>query len=120
MLLIPLIVICQQWMCSVLVKFLIVYMAIKMFLTFSFTNIRRIAENKGTSLALLSVTDLKFDIVILSEIGDDGNNCINDHYFSDYNFYMDLPNNNKYGGVVVMMKRDYGSVTQRDYLKHAT
>ena len=80
-------------------------------------NIRRIARNKGKLLALLSVIDLKFDIVILSEIGDDGNNYINDNYFPDYNFYMDLPNNNKYGGVAIMIKRDYGSVTQRDDLK---
>ena len=80
-------------------------------------NILRIAKNKGTLLALLSVIDLKFDIVILSEIGDDGNNYINDNYFRDYNFYMDLPNNNKYGGVAIMIKRDYGSVTQRDDLK---
>ena len=78
-------------------------------------NICRIAKNKGKLLALLSVIDLKFDIVILSEIGDDGNNYIN--YFPDYNFYMDLPNNNKYGGVPIMIKRDYGSVTQRDDLK---
>ena len=80
-------------------------------------NIRRIAKNKGKLLALLSVIDLKFDIVILSEIGDDGNNYINDNFFPDYNFYMDLPNNNKYGGVAIMIKRDYGSVTQRDDLK---
>ena len=57
-------------------------------------NIWRVAKNKGTLLALLSVTDLEFDIVILSEIGDDGNNYINDNYFSDYNFYTNLPNNN--------------------------
>ena len=46
-------------------------------------NIRRIAKNKGKLLALLWVIDLKFDIVILSEIGDDGNNYINDNYFPD-------------------------------------
>ena len=80
-------------------------------------NIRRITKNKGNLLALLSVTDLKFDIVILSEIGDDANNYINDNYFSDYNFYMDLPNNNKYGGVAIMIKHDYGSVTERGDLK---
>ena len=80
-------------------------------------NIRRIDKNQGKLLALLSLIDLKFDIVILSEIGDDGNNYINDNYFPDYNFYMDLPNSNKYGGVAILIKRDYGSVTQRDDLR---
>ena len=80
-------------------------------------NIRRISKNKGKLLALLSVIDMKFDIIILSEIGHDGNNYINDNYFPGYDFYIDLPINNKYGGVAVMIKRDYGSVTQRDDLK---
>ena len=43
-------------------------------------NIHRIAKNKGELLALLSVIDMKFDIAILSETGDDGNNYINDKY----------------------------------------
>ena len=80
-------------------------------------NIRRISKNKGKLLALLSVIDMKFDIIILSEIGHDGNNYINDNYFPGYDFYIDLPTNNKYGGVAVMIKRDYGSGTQRDDLK---
>ena len=44
-------------------------------------NIRRISKNKGKLLALLSVIDMKFDIMILSEIGHDGNNYINDNLF---------------------------------------
>ena len=80
-------------------------------------NIRRISKNKGKLLALLSVIDMKFDIIILSEIGHDGNNYINDNYFSGYDFYIDLPTNNKYGGVAVMIKRDYGSVRQCDDLQ---
>ena len=52
-------------------------------------NIRRISKNKGKLLALLSVIDMKFDIIILSEIGHDGNNYINDNYFPGYDFYID-------------------------------
>ena len=40
-------------------------------------NIRRIAKNKGKLLGLLSTLNLEFDIIILTEVGDDAEHYIN-------------------------------------------
>ena len=60
---------------------------------------------------------MKFGIVILSKIGHDGYNYINDNNFPSYDFYIDLPNYKYYNGVAVMVKRSCVSVTKQDNLK---
>ena len=47
-------------------------------------NIRRIAKNKGKLLGLLSTLNLEFDIIILTEVGDDAEHYIN------YNFSLTM------------------------------
>ena len=61
--------------------------------------------------------DSKFDIIVLTEIGNDGDNYINRNILSDYDAFIDLPKNNRYGGVAILVKRGYGDILQREDLK---
>ena len=68
-------------------------------------------------MAFLSTIDKKFDIIVLTEIGNDGDNYINRNLLSDYDAFIDLPKNNRYGGVAILVKRGYGDIIQREDLK---
>ena len=79
-------------------------------------NIRRLAKHKGEFIAFLSTIDLSFDILILSEIGDDANNYMNDNFLPEYNVFSTTPKHNKYGGIAILIKKGLGSVKIRDDL----
>ena len=79
-------------------------------------NIRRLSKNRGKLLAFLSTIDNKFDIIVLTEIGNDGDNYINTNILSEYDAFIDLPKNNRYGYVAILVKRGYGDIIQREDL----
>ena len=68
-------------------------------------------------MAFLSTIDNKFDIIVQTEIWNDGDNYINRNLLSDYDDFIDLPKNNRYGGVAILVKRGYGDIIQREDLK---
>ena len=80
-------------------------------------NIRRLSKNRENLLAFLSTIDNKFDIIVLTEIGNDGDNYTYRNLLSDYDAFIDLPKNNRYGGVAILVKRGYGDILQREDLK---
>ena len=80
-------------------------------------NIRRIAKNKGKLLAFLSTLDHDFQVIVLTEIGDNANHFLNDNLLQGYEFYQNLPTGNKYGGVAILVKKDIGNIVYRDDLE---
>ena len=81
-------------------------------------NIRRISKNKGKLMALLSVIDKPFDVIALSEIGDNANSFLNENFDSNYKIVQpDLPTNNKYGGTAILVNKNIKDITLRDDLK---
>ena len=80
-------------------------------------NIQRLSKNRGKLLAFLSTIDNRFDIIVLTEIGNDGDNYINRNLLSDYEAFIDLPKNNRCGRVAILVKRGYGDIIQREDLK---
>ena len=80
-------------------------------------NIRRIAKNKGKLLGLLSTLKEEFDIIILTEIGNDAEHYINKNFLPHYDAFIDTPKHNRYGGTAVLIKQGYGSATTREELK---
>ena len=60
----------------------------------------------------------KFDVLLLTEIGDNANHFLSDDTIPGYRvFAIDVPTNNKYGGTAILIKNEAGTVTQRDDLK---
>ena len=81
-------------------------------------NIRRICKNKGNFLAFLSTLDQNFDIIALTEVGDNAKHFLNKNFLSGYTVVEpDLPTNNKYGGSAILVKNEIIDVTFRDDLK---
>ena len=81
-------------------------------------NVRRIAKNKGKLLAFLSTLEHKFNVIVLTEIGDNANHFLNDNLLEGYDFYHKLPiKNNKYGGVAILVKEGIGNTICRDDLE---
>ena len=76
-------------------------------------NVRRLAKHKGEFLAFLSTLTLSFDIIILTEIGNDANHHINEHFLPDFKCFYSLPKGNKYGGTAIFIKNSIGPVTLR-------
>ena len=87
----------------------------KMFKIINF-NIRRIAANMAELIVFLSNLETAFDIVILSEIGDDAENYLNNYNFPGYDFFFKSPVGNRYGGVAIMVREGTGTVTLRSDL----
>ena len=79
-------------------------------------NIRRIAANMAELIVFLSNLETAFDIVILSEIGDDAENYLNNYNFPGYDFFFKSPVGNRYGGVAIMVREGTGTVTLRSDL----
>ena len=73
--------------------------------------------SKCKTWTCVSAIDNKFDIIVLTEIGNDGDNYINRNLLSDYDAFIDLPKNNRYDGVAILVKRGYGDIIQREDLK---
>ena len=60
---------------------------------------------------------MEFDIIILSEIGNDASFYLSS-FLTDYNYFYELPNDNNYGGVAVFIKQEL-KVSERSDLKLA-
>ena len=79
-------------------------------------NIRQLSKHRGELIAYLSSLSLKFDVIILSEIGDDAI-----HYLStlldDYAFFYQIPHNNHYGGIAIYVKEDRFQTAEREDLQ---
>ena len=77
-------------------------------LKFIHQNIRRIARNKGEFIAFLSSLACKFDIILMSEVGNDALAYINSNLFPGYNCYVNPSTNNAYGGVAILTREELG------------
>ena len=87
-------------------------------LTICHINIRRIAKNKGKLVAFLSSIKRDFDVLLLTEIGDNAESFLTPTFLKGYSVEaIDPPSGNKYGGTAVLVKNGTGSVTPRDDLK---
>ena len=81
-------------------------------------NIRRLAPNKGKLLAFLSLINDSFDIIILTEIGDNADHFMTNELFPDHeNAVFDLPKHNKYGGTAIFIRKNIGKLTTRQDLQ---
>ena len=80
-------------------------------------NIRRIAANMAELLVFLSNLETDFNLIILSEIGDDAENYLNSHNFPGYDFFFKPPTGNRYGGAAIMVREGTGTVTIRSDLQ---
>ena len=81
-------------------------------------NIRRLSKNRGNFLAFLSTLDHTFDVIALTEIGDNAKHFLNDNFLKGYTYVEpDLPKNNKYGGTTILVNKNIDSITPRDDLK---
>ena len=82
-------------------------------------NIRRLAKNKGHLFALTTVIDYNFDVIVLSEVGNDADHYPNNRVFPNNDAYTDLPLSNRYGGTAILIRKGTGSVKIRDDMKLA-
>ena len=77
-------------------------------------NVGRIARNRGNLIALMETLNIKLEIIVLTEIGDDADAYINDINFPDYDSYIDVPVNNNYGGTAILVRKGLGRVNSND------
>ena len=80
-------------------------------------NVRRIAKNRGQFLAFYSTLDTSFDIIVLTEIGDDAKHFIHNDFLSGYTIFLNTPTKNKYGGVAILVRNDLGNIYERSDLR---
>ena len=69
-------------------------------------NCRMFSKNKGKILSLLNSFDTDMDIILLSEIGREGYRYLKS-IFPHYDYEIDIPTNNSYGGVAIVAKKDF-------------
>ena len=79
-------------------------------------NIRRLAANRAELIVFLSNLQTNFDLIVLTEIGNDAENYLNSYNFPGYNFYFEPPVGNRYGGVAIMIRDGTGMVKTRSDL----
>ena len=79
-------------------------------------NVRRIAANKAEVLTLLYMLECTFDVIVLTEVGDEANRYINDTFLPGYNIFINAPTLNRYGGTAVIVKNDLGTSSRRNDL----
>ena len=84
-------------------------------------NIRRLCKNQGKLSAFFSsMIDTSFDIIILTEVGDNADDYLNHNLLEEYEYsnnLHDLPIGNKYGGVAILVKKGKGKIIPRPDLK---
>ena len=76
-------------------------------------NIRKLGKHRGDLLAFLSCINLKFDVIILTEVGKDSS-CYIENLFDEYISGYDLPKNNDYGGVAILVKNKLSPSIRND------
>ena len=69
-------------------------------------NIRRLAPNRGKLIALLSTLNIQFDIIVLTEVGDDADRYLSNETFQNYEIFHSLPIKNRYGGTAILIKKN--------------
>ena len=79
-------------------------------------NVRMLSKNRGNLKAFLSLCHQPPDVLMLTEVGKDGNRYLA-HCFPEYEIFFDLPVSNKYGGAAILIKQGMGSVTEKQDLK---
>lgn len=81
-------------------------------------NIRKLSKHRGGLVAYMSCLNIKFDIIILTEIGIDACHYISS-IFKEYSCTHALPIDNDYGGVAVFIRNEEldSLVTEREDLK---
>lgn len=67
-------------------------------------NIRMLSKHHTELSAYLDSFCKEFDIVVLSEIGQEGYRYIS-CVFNDYDYFYAVPDHNRYGGVAIMIKK---------------
>ena len=98
-------------------EFNIKYRALNKQFSLIHINCRRVAANKGKILALLLTLENTFGVIVLSEIGDDAENYINDQFLLDYEPFTNPPTGNKYGGVAILVHKDIGPAYPKEEYK---
>ena len=79
-------------------------------------NIRKIGLHGNELLAFLSILNLEFDVIILTEVGKGCEKFIESLLTSkDYSPFYDLPLVNDYGGVAVFIKNELCPIEVRDF-----
>ena len=68
-------------------------------------NCRMLSHNKGKIISFLNSLEVDVDILLLSEIGREGHRYLKS-VFPDYEYEIDLPQNNSYGGVAIVAKNN--------------
>ena len=79
-------------------------------------NIRKLSKHRGELVAYLSCLNLKFDVIVLTEIGRDASHYVSS-VFPEYNCHYILPENNEYGGVAIYTTKNITDVKERNDLK---
>ena len=67
------------------------------------TNIRKLGLHRGELMAFMSCLKLKFNVIILTEIGIDACHYVSS-VFDGYECFYNLPDDNSYGGVAIYVK----------------
>ena len=86
------------------------------FIKIQHINTRMLSKNRGKVIAYLSLFREAPEVLLLSEIGKEGYRYL-DYTFPDYEYTYDIPNNNKYGGVAILIHKGIGTVKIRTDLK---
>ena len=74
-------------------------------------NIRKIGRHRDELIAFLSVLDMEFDVIILTEVGKSSEKFIATIFHSQgYLPFHDLPISNDYGGVAIFIKNELNPV----------
>ena len=76
-------------------------------------NIRKLGKHRGALVAYLSCLNMKFDVIILTEVGKDSG-CYIDNIFKNYKTVYDLPQINNYGGVAILVKNTLSPIERTD------
>ena len=79
-------------------------------------NARMLSKNRGKILGFLKTLNVQPDIILLSEIGKEGFRYLS-NTFPNYDAEYDIPLDNKYGGVAILIDKSNIKVTVKDELR---
>ena len=88
----------------------------KKLINFLHINTRMLSKNKGNVMGFLNMFDGEPDVLLLSEIGKDGQRYLK-NTFPNYDFECDLPERNKYGGVAILTNNETFKMNIQENLK---
>ena len=78
-------------------------------------NIRKLGRHRDQLIAFLSILEVKFDVIILTEVGKNCERFIETTFCSQgYSSFHDLPISNDYGGVAIFIKTELNPVEKPD------